>query len=121
MSAGRRWPGPAGISIVVAVLLAPALGGPVRAQDGALSFDAVRSCPDHGPNFVRIAGSDGCVRISGRVRAEATAGTKRASRDDIAGLGASGRVTLDARTNTELGPLRGVLSLKAGTGPRARD
>jgi hypothetical protein len=86
-----------------------------------LFYEPVRLCPEHGPGFARIAGSDACVRISGRVRAEATTGTKRVSRDDIAGLGASGRVTLDARANTEFGPVRGVISLKSGTGPRTRD
>ena len=88
--------------------------GPAGAAERPGAPDAARPCPRHGPGFVEVPGTSTCIRIGGRVRAEAGTGTRRISRDDIAGLGASGRVSVDTRTDTAYGPVRTFVRLKAG-------
>jgi hypothetical protein len=88
--------------------------GPSAARDPWVVPEVARACPQHGPGFVQVPGSDTCVRIGGRVAAEATAGSRRIARDQIAGFGASGSVTLDTRTNTEMGPVRTYFRVRAG-------
>ncbi len=74
---------------------------------------ATSACP---PGFAALQSSGTCVRISGRVRAEAVAGSSRLRSADSFGTGASGRVQLDVRKQTEYGPLRAVI--RAGTPER---
>jgi hypothetical protein len=69
---------------------------------------AASSCP---PGFAMLQASDTCVRISGRVRADAVVGTSRLRSADSYGTQASGRVRLDVRKKTEYGPLRAVISV----------
>ncbi|MEE1611319.1 porin [Microvirga sp. CF3016] len=69
---------------------------------------AASSCP---PGFAMLQSSDTCVRISGRVRADALVGTSRLRSADSYGTQASGRVQLDVRKKTEYGPLRAVISV----------
>jgi len=64
------------------------------------------ACP---PGFSALQGSDTCVRISGRVRADTVFGTSRSRGSDSVRTGASGRVQLDLRKQTEYGPLRAVI------------
>lgn len=75
---------------------------------------SVRACPQYGTGFVQVPGSATCVRIGGRVVAETTVGSRRVSRDDIAGFKTSGRVSIDTRTQTELGPVRTFVRVRAG-------
>ena len=64
------------------------------------------SCP---PGFAALENSNTCVRISGRVRADALVGSPRSRASDSFETRASGRVQLDVRTRTEYGPLRAVI------------
>ena len=93
---------------------------PAGAFDRAPAAESVRSCPRHGPGFVQLPGTTTCVRIGGRVRGEYGASTRRVGRDQIAGFGSSAAVSMDSRTDTEYGPLRSYVRVKAGqgTGPR---
>ena len=107
----------AGLTLVtVATLSAPA-----ATKDSWVLPGTARACPQHGVGFVQAPGSDSCVRIGGRVAAEAGTGSRRVSRDQIAGFGASGSVSLDARTNTEMGPLRAYMRVRAGDHTGRRD
>jgi hypothetical protein len=78
--------------------------------------ETVRACPQHGAGFVQVPGSTTCVRISGRVTSEYATATRHISRDQIAGFGTSGRVAVDARTDTAYGPLRSYVRVRAGSG-----
>lgn len=69
---------------------------------------AASSCP---PGFAMLQASDTCVRISGRVRADALVGSSRSRSSDSFQTQASGRVRLDVRKQTEYGPLRAVISV----------
>ena len=66
------------------------------------------SCP---PGFAMLETSDTCVRISGRVRADALVGSSRVRSQKSYDTQASGRVRLDVRKQTEYGPLRAVISV----------
>lgn len=63
-------------------------------------------CP---PGFAALENSSTCVRVSGRVRADALVGSPRSRASDSFETRASGRVQLDVRTRTEYGPLRAVI------------
>ena len=97
------------------------LADPAFARDLAPVAEPVRSCPRHGPGFVQLPGTTTCVRIGGRVRSEYGTSTRRIDRDSIAGFGTSARVSVDSRTDTEYGPLRSYVRVKAGTGSGPRN
>ena len=69
---------------------------------------AASPCP---PGFAMLQSSDTCVRISGRVRADAVAGSSRQRASASYQSGASGRVQIDVRKQTEYGPLRAVIAV----------
>lgn len=71
----------------------------------ASTFPAA-ACP---PGFLALQGSDTCVRISGRVRADTVIGSSRSRGSDSVRTGAGGRIQLDLRKQTEYGPLRAVI------------
>lgn len=73
---------------------------------GALRESGVRPCPQYGPGFVRLNGAQGCVRVGGEVRFEYGVGGRRGMGS---GTRAGALVELDARTETEFGPLRAVV------------
>jgi hypothetical protein len=81
-------------------------------------------CAAHGPGFAPVGGTDTCLRVSGRVRADADVGSRRSiggSRDGAgARLNAEARAGLDARTTTEAGPLRTVVRVRARRGEPSR-
>lgn len=68
--------------------------------------DAASPCP---PGFAQLQASDTCVRISGRVRADAIVGSSRVRSSGGLRTETSGRVQLDVRKQTEYGPLRAVI------------
>jgi hypothetical protein len=80
---------------------------------------APETCPHEGPGFIRFSPGGPCTRISGRVRAEAGtpvharagAGLDGAARGVV---GASGRVAIDTRTQTDYGPARAYIRLGTG-------
>lgn len=69
-------------------------------------------CPGQGAGFVRLPGSGTCIRLSGRATAglAVQAGRGGAAARPVAG----GRVALDSRTDTELGPVRTYIRVGAG-------
>lgn len=56
--------------------------------------------------------SSACVRVSGRVRAEAIVGSARSRGSDSMTTQTSGRVRMDVRKQTEYGPLRAVIGVQ---------
>lgn len=100
-----------------APLAAPAaaqIAQPIPRQRGVLAEpmkphhrqEALQACPEYGPGFVRQPGSRTCVRISGQVRGEVGVRQRGSNLQDGPGFNARGRIMLDTRTETELGPLR---------------
>ena len=72
----------------------------------AAPVEYVRVCTAVGEGFFYIPGTDTCLRIGGRVRAERIAIETFDRRDDGVGFLARGRLNVDARTQTEYGTLR---------------
>ncbi|MCC0807999.1 hypothetical protein FPV16_17585 [Methylobacterium sp. W2] len=73
---------------------------------------AAKPCPRHGSGFIRIPGSETCIRIGGR----AAAGLDLRSREDGPASRpiASGRLAVDTRTETGYGPVRTYVRIDAG-------
>lgn len=88
---------------------------PANALERVPVPDPVRACPRYGPGFVEVPGTSTCMRVGGRVRSEYTTGTRQVSRDQIAGFGTSGRVSVDTRTDTAYGPLRSYVRVGVGS------
>lgn len=66
----------------------------------------VRVCTTHGEGFFYVPGTDSCLRISGRVRADYLYAEPVNRFQDITGFRARGRINLDSRTATSYGLLR---------------
>ena len=67
---------------------------------------AASPCP---PGFAALQNSDACVRVSGRVGADALVGSPRTRSSDAYETTVRGRVQLEVRKPTEFGPFRGVI------------
>ncbi len=101
------------MKLVKSLLLGSAAG--IAAVAGAQAADLpsrkaapveyVRVCTAYGAGFFYIPGTDTCLRISGRVRAEYVVG-ERYGESDAYGTRARGRLNIDARTATAYGTLR---------------
>jgi Porin subfamily len=63
-------------------------------------------CVLYGEGFTWWESASSCIRISGEIRADTTAGP------GSGGFGSQGQLKLDSRTATELGPLRIFVSPK---------
>src|SRR6185295_6983158 len=86
----------------------------------AAPVEYVRVCTAYGAGFFYIPGTDTCLRVGGRARAEYGFGSQRSrgvynnttfaplptSINDQSGFRGSGTLNLDARTNTAYGTLR---------------
>ncbi|MBN9450431.1 MAG: porin [Bosea sp.] len=102
------------MKLVKSLLLGSAAG--IAAVAGAQAADLpsrkaapveyVRVCSAFGANFFYLPGTDTCLRIGGRVRAEYSFGERWSSGQDAFGTRARGRVFLDARNQTAYGTLR---------------
>ena len=79
---------------------------------------SVRPCPGYGPGFVQVPSTGTCMRIGGRVRAEAQAGGRRVPADGVGGLRSEGRLDLDSRTQTDYGPVRTFVRVRNGNTSR---
>lgn len=66
----------------------------------------VRVCSVHGAGFWYIPGSDVCIQLSGRVRAEYLYKEGSVRGEDASGFRANGRLNVDIRQATEYGLLR---------------
>ncbi len=108
--------------------VAGAQAADLPSRKAAPAAEYVRVCSAYGAGFFFIPGSDTCLQISGRVRAQyqfAQAGNIDSS---TTGFRALLRIGMDARTQTEYGTIRAVARLAAerrtgagntGTGERA--
>ncbi|MCJ2071506.1 porin [Methylobacterium sp. J-030] len=68
-------------------------------------------CPTKGPGFVRLPGSDSCIRISARVAAGLDL---RAGRAPAAAPLVAGHLAIDNRADTDLGEVRTYLRFGNG-------
>ncbi|MET0744916.1 MAG: porin [Microvirga sp.] len=75
----------------------------------AAPVEYVRVCSTYGAGFFYIPGTDTCLRVSGRVRADYLYNTPLTRASDAVGFRARGRIQLDARTATAYGLLRSVV------------
>src|SRR5690349_17047886 len=85
----------------------------------AAPVEYVRVCSTYGAGFFYIPGTDTCLRVGGRVRAQYIYGEPKSVRtpglarlQDATGFYIRGRVQLDARTATAYGLLRSVVRLE---------
>ncbi|KQQ29456.1 hypothetical protein ASF53_19255 [Methylobacterium sp. Leaf123] len=65
-------------------------------------------CPSQGAGFFRIPGTATCIRLSGRVRADAEIGSRRTD------IPVQGRIAVDTRSDSALGPVRSFVRIDAG-------
>src|SRR3712207_9569424 len=65
----------------------------------AAAVEYVRVCSTYGAGFFYIPGTDTCLRVGGRVRAQYIYGEPTSRAQDATGFYTRGRVQLDARTD----------------------
>lgn len=75
----------------------------------ATPVEYVRVCSTYGAGFFYIPGTETCLRIGGRIRAEYRYLEPGSREDDSIGSRARARLNLDARTQTSYGLLRAFL------------
>jgi len=78
----------------------------------AAAVEYVRVCSTYGAGFFYIPGTETCLRVSGRVRAEYQYLEPLARTSNAIGFRARGRVALDARTATAYGLLRAYVRME---------
>ncbi len=93
----------ASAALLVPVASASAADLPSRK---AAPVEYVRICSAHGEGFFFIPGSDTCIRLGGRVRAEYLYVEPFFRAQDATGFRARGRLNVDSRTETAYGSLR---------------
>jgi hypothetical protein len=76
----------------------------------AAPVEYVKVCPAFGPGFFYIPGSDTCLKVGGNFWAEANYTQPFQRANNTLGTRTSLAVTLDARSNTEFGLLRTVVT-----------
>ncbi len=114
------------MKLVKSLLLGTAAG--LMAVTGSMAADLpsrkaapaeyVRVCSAYGAGFFFIPGSDTCLQLSGRVRAQYQWGDSYSRNDNTTGFRSMLRFGMDARTQTEYGTVRAVarLSVERRTG-----
>ena len=75
-------------------------------------------CAVFGPGFHNLPGTETCIRISGRVRADAvlTDGGGASADDDNLTTRSRGAVSVDTRTQTDLGLVRTYIEVQKDLG-----
>jgi hypothetical protein len=91
---------------LAAIAGAQAADLPVRKAE---PVEYVRVCSAYGASFFYIPGTDTCLRVGGRVRAEYRYVTPFDRSEDSIGFRARGRLNIDARTPTAYGTLRAYI------------
>jgi hypothetical protein len=76
------------------------------ARKAAAAVEYVRVCSTYGEGFFYIPGTETCLRIGGRVRADALYAEPFSRANDAFGVRVRGRLNVDARTQTAYGLLR---------------
>ena len=77
----------------------------------AAPVEYVRICSVYGPGFFYIPGSDTCLKIGGHVRAEYARLQAYSKGSDETNFRMETRISLDARTQTDLGTLRAYFAI----------
>lgn len=72
----------------------------------------VKVCSAHGAGFFYIPGSDVCMQISGRVRAEYLYATPYTRGEDTSSFRGHGRINVDVRQTTQYGLLRAFVRME---------
>ncbi|MCB5176123.1 porin [Microvirga lenta] len=105
---------------LAAVVSAQAADLPVRK---AAPVEYVRVCSTYGAGFFYIPGTETCLRIGGRVRADFGYREPVTRLDNVTGFHARGRLNVDTRTATAYGLLRAYIryDLIRNTGPFGSD
>ncbi|WP_210485871.1 porin [Microvirga antarctica] len=75
----------------------------------AAPVEYVRVCSTYGAGFFYLPGTETCLRVGGRVRADYLYNSPLTRQADSVGFRARGRIQLDARTATAYGLLRSVV------------
>jgi len=91
---------------LAAVSGAQAADLPMRKAAPAAAVDYVRVCSTYGSGFFVIPGTEGCLRVGGRVRADAIYVEPFTRADNAIEFVARGRIQLDHRQATAYGLLR---------------
>jgi hypothetical protein len=78
----------------------------------AAPVEYVRVCSTYGAGFFYIPGTETCLRVGGRVRAEYLYVEPQFREDNSIGFRARGRIQLDARTATAYGLLRAFVRME---------
>jgi hypothetical protein len=78
----------------------------------AAPVEYVRVCSAYGAGFFFMPGTDTCLKVGGRVRAEVAVGERWRYAQDSVGFRARGQVRLDARTATAYGTLRTFINFE---------
>ena len=116
-----------GRSAMLFALASLAVLGNARAADlpvkGADSVEYVRVCSAYGEGFFALPGTDGCLRISARVRADYLYLEPSNRAQDAIGFRARGRINIDHRLTTAYGEVRSYLryEIDRNSGPFAAD
>jgi hypothetical protein len=85
---------------------------PVRKAAPAVAVDYVRVCSTYGSGYFVLPGTEGCLRISGRVRVDVIAQERFADFEDAFGIRTRGRIQLEHRQATSFGLLRTVVRME---------
>jgi len=92
------------------------IGGGAQAADlpakTASPVEYVRICSAHGNGFFYIPGTETCLRVGGRVRAEYLYLEPTNRLQDTIGFRGRGRINIDARTSTAYGMLRTYIRME---------
>ena len=91
---------------LAAVVSAQAADLPVKK---AAPVEYVRVCSTYGAGFWYIPGTETCLRVGGRVRADYLYGEPAFRAQDAIGFRARGRINIDTRTATAYGLLRAYI------------
>jgi hypothetical protein len=94
-------------------LAAPAQAAEVKPVKAAPASQNA-NCAIHGQGFIGV-GSSTCMKLSGRVRADAIAPAPKGPAGSS--FQTEGEINVDTRTATEYGTLRGVVRYRAGMQP----
>ncbi|MEH3116820.1 MAG: porin [Methylorubrum populi] len=89
------------------IALAPLSAGAFE-RPPSPSETAMEPCPSQGAGFVRIPGTATCLRLSGRVAAGVDVGAGRATAP------VQGRISVDTRSESDVGPVRSFVRIDAG-------
>jgi hypothetical protein len=98
------------------LLIAGSLTAPASAGDlpGVTQREGMRACTAFGPGFFYIPGSDTCVRLGGRVRAELLVNQTWSRLQDEMGSRVRGRIEAEARAKH----LKELANIASNNGPK---